>query len=119
MYIKPTRAAARPVVRPSGTPLLRGLLVGGPRPAKAAPPSDAPKSEAPESDAPKSEAPESDAPKSDAPKSEAPESEAPASRAPRSGDALVDLLSRLGELAQQGVLTPEEFTAAKARLLGR
>ncbi|MFC0846137.1 MULTISPECIES: SHOCT domain-containing protein [Streptomyces] len=83
MFIRPAKAAVRPVVRPSGAPLLRGLLVGGPRPAKPAPAPEAP-------------------PGADGP-----------------GDAgLVDLLSRLGRLAQQGVLTEEEFTAAKARLLG-
>ncbi|MEU1072405.1 SHOCT domain-containing protein [Streptomyces sp. NPDC005878] len=93
MFIRPARAAATPVERPAGTPLLRGLLVGGPRPARPAPDSAAP-------------APDSAAP--------APDS---AARVPDA--ALVGLLSQLGELAQQGVLTSEEFTAAKARLLGR
>ncbi|WP_329401728.1 SHOCT domain-containing protein [Streptomyces melanogenes] len=84
MFIRPAKTAARPVERPSGAPLLRGLLVGGPRPAKPAPDREEPPG------------------------------------APGPGDAeLVDLLTRLGRLAQQGVLTPEEFTAAKARLLGR
>lgn len=78
MFVRPARAAARPVERPPGAPLLRGLLVGGPRPAKPAPaPPGAP-----------------------------------------DGGAVVDLLARLGELARQGVLTDEEFAAAKARLLG-
>ena len=36
---------------------------------------------------------------------------------PAAGDDLVDQLERLGQLAASGVLTPEEFTAAKARLL--
>nr|WP_223185847.1 SHOCT domain-containing protein [Streptomyces sp. CBMA152] len=35
------------------------------------------------------------------------------------GAALVDRLTQLGKLAQEGLLTPEEFAAAKARLLGR
>lgn len=86
MFIRPARAAATPVERPAGTPLLRGLLVGGPRPARPAPDSAAP---------------------------------APDSAAHVPDSALVGLLSQLGELAQQGVLTSEEFTAAKARLLGR
>ncbi|MFI6010158.1 SHOCT domain-containing protein [Streptomyces sp. NPDC051243] len=34
------------------------------------------------------------------------------------GGELLDELTRLGELRSQGVLTEEEFTAAKARLLG-
>ncbi|MEU3747997.1 MULTISPECIES: SHOCT domain-containing protein [Streptomyces] len=29
-----------------------------------------------------------------------------------------DQLARLGELARQGLLTPEEFAAAKAKILG-
>ena len=33
------------------------------------------------------------------------------------GDDLVAQLQRLGQLAAAGVLTPEEFSAAKARLL--
>ena len=36
---------------------------------------------------------------------------------PAAGDDLVDQLERLGQLAASGVLTPEEFSAAKARLL--
>jgi len=36
---------------------------------------------------------------------------------PAAGDDLVAQLERLGQLAAAGVLTPEEFAAAKARLL--
>ncbi|MEU4351649.1 SHOCT domain-containing protein [Streptomyces sp. NPDC023838] len=93
MFIRPARAAVRPVVRPSGAPLLRGLLVGGPRPAKSA--------------------------REDAAAAESASAPGAAAGEPGPGDAaLVDLLSRLGRLAQQGLLTPEEFTAAKAKLLG-
>ncbi|MFF1478196.1 SHOCT domain-containing protein [Streptomyces sp. NPDC058301] len=92
MFIRPARAVVRPVVRPSGAPLLRGLLVGGPRLAKAA--------------------------REDA-AAESASAPGAAAGEPGPGDAaLVDLLSRLGRLAQQGLLTPEEFTAAKAKLLG-
>ncbi|MFE1546418.1 SHOCT domain-containing protein [Streptomyces sp. NPDC058718] len=44
----------------------------------------------------------------------------PPAAAPASGPAptVTDQLTRLGELAQQGLLTPEEFAAAKAKLLG-
>ncbi|MEU6167913.1 SHOCT domain-containing protein [Streptomyces tanashiensis] len=38
----------------------------------------------------------------------------PAAEAP----SITDQPARLGELAQQGQLTPEEFAAAKAELLG-
>ncbi|MBO3746820.1 SHOCT domain-containing protein [Streptosporangiaceae bacterium NEAU-GS5] len=34
-----------------------------------------------------------------------------------SADELMDKLGRLAEMAQQGLLTPEEFAAAKAKLL--
>jgi hypothetical protein len=33
-------------------------------------------------------------------------------------DDLMDKLGRLAEMAQQGLLSPEEFAAAKAKLLG-
>jgi hypothetical protein len=36
---------------------------------------------------------------------------------PATGGDVVDKLARLGAMAQQGLLTPDEFTAAKARLL--
>jgi hypothetical protein len=36
---------------------------------------------------------------------------------PAAGNDLVAQLERLGQLAASGVLTPEEFTTAKARLL--
>ncbi|GAA3772008.1 hypothetical protein GCM10022403_004100 [Streptomyces coacervatus] len=42
----------------------------------------------------------------------------PAAAQPSAGSALLDELKRLGELRDQGVLTDEEFAAAKARLLG-
>ncbi|SDU73185.1 SHOCT domain-containing protein [Jiangella alkaliphila] len=47
----------------------------------------------------------------------APAAPAPAPAAPAE-DSLSDQLARLADLKAQGVLTDEEFTAAKARLLG-
>lgn len=44
---------------------------------------------------------------------------APAGAAPTAGGGVADELAKLGQLAQQGILSPEEFTAAKARLLGQ
>lgn len=38
--------------------------------------------------------------------------------APVGGDDLIAQLERLGQLHAAGILTPEEFSAAKARLLG-
>ncbi|PZF81300.1 SHOCT domain-containing protein [Jiangella anatolica] len=43
---------------------------------------------------------------------------APPAAAPQAGDSLADQLDRLADLKAQGVLTDEEFAAAKARLLG-
>jgi hypothetical protein len=44
---------------------------------------------------------------------------APAAPPPPSGDAIIDQIRKLGELRDAGVLTPEEFEAKKADLLGR
>ncbi len=43
---------------------------------------------------------------------------APAAPAAAAGPDLMAQLTQLGELQANGVLTPEEFTAAKAKLLG-
>lgn len=42
----------------------------------------------------------------------------PAPVAPSGGDDLVSQLKQLGELHTQGAITDEEFSAAKAKLLG-
>ena len=44
---------------------------------------------------------------------------APAAPAPPSGDALIEQIRKLGELRDEGILTPEEFESKKADLLGR
>jgi hypothetical protein len=46
-----------------------------------------------------------------------PPAPAPAA-APAGGGSVVDELSRLGELKNQGLISDAEFTAAKAKLLG-
>ena len=51
-----------------------------------------------------------------APQAYAPPDAAPA--APAAGPSLLDQLNQLDGLHQQGVLTDNEFTAAKAKLLG-
>lgn len=43
---------------------------------------------------------------------------APAPAAPAAGDDLMSQLSKLADLKAAGVLSDEEFTAAKAKLLG-
>lgn len=43
----------------------------------------------------------------------------PAASAPVASAGVADELAKLGQLAQQGILSPEEFVAAKARLLGQ
>jgi Short C-terminal domain len=50
-----------------------------------------------------------------APAQEAP---APPAGAPAAGSSLLDQLNQLDALHQQGALTDNEFTAAKAKLLG-
>ncbi|SDT07487.1 SHOCT domain-containing protein [Jiangella sp. DSM 45060] len=47
-----------------------------------------------------------------------PPAPAPAAPAAPAEDSLADQLSRLADLKAQGVLSDEEFAAAKARLLG-
>lgn len=48
----------------------------------------------------------------------APPEQAAASTAPTGGGDTISELERLGQLRQQGLLTDEEFAAAKAKLLG-
>lgn len=47
---------------------------------------------------------------------QAPPAAAPAP-APEAGQSMIDQLKELGELKAQGILTEEEFTAQKAKLL--
>jgi Short C-terminal domain len=42
----------------------------------------------------------------------------PPQAAPAQGPSMIDQLNQLNELRQQGALSDEEFTAAKAKLLG-
>ena len=47
-----------------------------------------------------------------------PQQASPPAAAPAAEPSMMDQLSQLGDLHKQGVLTDEEFTAAKAKLLG-
>jgi len=53
-----------------------------------------------------------------APQAPAPAPAAPAPAAAPAGDDVVSQLERLAALQQQGILTPEEFAAQKAKILG-
>ncbi|QMU73612.1 SHOCT domain-containing protein [Streptacidiphilus sp. P02-A3a] len=103
----------RPVVRrPVGAPLLRGAIVGG-----AAYHLGRRAAEGAEREAGQDQAIADLRQQPAAPPAPAAPAPAPAAAA-AGGDDLTAKLTRLGEMAQQGLLTPEEFTAAKARLLG-
>ncbi|MFC1438340.1 SHOCT domain-containing protein [Streptacidiphilus sp. N1-10] len=90
----------RPVVvrRPVGAPLLRGALIGGAaygvgrRNARNA--------------------------QQDAAQDQAIAELQAQQQPPAGGQDIAAKLSQLGGMVQQGLLTPEEFAAAKARLLG-
>ncbi|WP_405712465.1 hypothetical protein OG264_26015 [Streptomyces xanthophaeus] len=122
MFIRPVGPTVHPASRPQGHPLLRGLL------ARAAGAADAPGG-AGGADTPHAvdtayAADAADA--ADAPGSLAPEPRPATARpkqpqphptpAPQGG--LAAELAQLAALAHEGHLTPEEFTTAKARLLG-
>jgi len=53
-----------------------------------------------------------------APPAAPPQAYAPPEPAPAAGPSLLDQLNQLDALHQQGALTDNEFTAAKAKLLG-
>ncbi|MFJ2819830.1 hypothetical protein ACIO7M_01770 [Streptomyces toxytricini] len=131
MFIRPVGTVVHPARRPAGRPLLRGLLARGayvwdaaqtpprpqdhgPRPAPRQP--DRPSPPEPDSAAPTATASPSPAPgASPLPSDSAPPPPGPG---PVGGSDLAASLAQLAALAREGLLTPEEFSAAKARLLG-
>lgn len=141
MFIRPVGVTVRAVDRPAGRPLLRGLLAraagataqGAAEPAprgllgravRAAEdaghpgrvewhPEPEPEPE-PEPDLEPEPEPEGE-PGPWPPDPDGPGEPPPAPAAPPT--ALVAELTQLADLAREGLLTPEEFTAAKARLL--
>jgi hypothetical protein len=92
----------RPIMVRRGAPLLRGALVGGAgfmlgrQTARAA---------------------DRDA-EQDAAIAQMQNTPPPVSLSPQPGDDLTDRLARLASLHAEGVLTDDEFAAAKSRLLG-
>ncbi|MFD7911387.1 SHOCT domain-containing protein [Streptomyces sp. NPDC059752] len=137
MFIRPMGVTVRAANRPPGHPLLRGLLaraagaaeptagsVGAVGPAAAGPPGPA---EAPPG-APPGALPEFPQPAEPEPGPEPepePEPESVAAIPPDQTTAagpvpsagLAAELTQLAGLAREGLLTPQEFTTAKARLL--
>jgi len=101
------RPRMRPVRRPVGAPLLRGAIVGGTAYHLGKRAAEGAEREAGQDQA------IADLQQQPAP----PPAPAPAPAAAGGGD-ITAKLAQLGDMAQQGLLTPEEFTAAKARLLG-
>ncbi|AXE22975.1 SHOCT domain-containing protein [Streptomyces globosus] len=127
MFIRPVGTVVHPARRPAGRPLLRGLLARGayvwdaaqaphrapdhgPRPTPWQPGRPAPAE--PDSAAP-APAPAPAPPPADS----APTPPGPGPAVPAGGSDLAASLAQLAALAREGLLTPEEFSAAKARLL--
>ena len=147
MFIRPVGVTVRAADRPAGRTLLRGLLLRAtgahPRPesGRALTPDEdpgagaagwrghrtpQPEPEARPHPAPPVQHPEPEARPHPAPPLRHPEPERdtptappePAPPEPPPAQHLVTELTQLADLAREGLLTPEEFTTAKARLLG-
>ncbi|MEV3852718.1 SHOCT domain-containing protein [Streptomyces sp. NPDC050095] len=101
----------RPVVRPMGSPLLRGMLVGGTAYAAGRGAARRQQNEADQNEALQQQQRQIQDLQA---QQTVPPAAAPAAPAPN----LADQLTQLGQLVQQGLMTPEEFAAAKAKLLG-
>ncbi|MFZ3500330.1 SHOCT domain-containing protein [Streptomyces sp. 5.8] len=136
MFIRPIGSVVNPSQRPSGHPLLRGILARGayvwdtdqhpaapvahpgaaPTPDRTGAPGAAPTPSPQPGPTPSPPAAPADRrePAASHPAPH-PGPEAPGPASP--GADLTDRLTRLAALAREGLLTPEEFSAAKARLL--
>ncbi|MBT2448216.1 SHOCT domain-containing protein [Streptomyces sp. ISL-43] len=133
MFIRPIGSIVYPSQRPSGRPLLRGILARGayvwdaaqrppetphapagtdPGAVRGATPGTAPSPPAASADHPAPAASR----KATADRPAAPGGSGAGAPAAAGAD-LTDRLTRLADLAREGLLTPEEFSAAKARLL--
>ncbi|KMO98721.1 SHOCT domain-containing protein [Streptomyces roseus] len=102
MFIRPIGTRVEPADRPTGRPLLRGLLSRATGTGAAVPEAPAPESGT------------TGAPGPPARTSTAPPDAAPPGT-PHQG--LASELAQLANLAREGLLTPQEFKEAKARLL--
>ncbi|MEU9161763.1 SHOCT domain-containing protein [Streptomyces sp. NPDC048424] len=135
MFIRPMGVTVRPAQRPAGHPLLRGLLARAAGAAEdtagAVGPPGAARGGLPAREVRAGESPGADAPAEREPGTEPePEPAEVADVAVEAADTrtgpptaappqtpLVAELRQLADLAREGLLTPEEFTEAKARLL--
>ncbi|MGW5846699.1 hypothetical protein ACWFQ8_01835 [Streptomyces sp. NPDC055254] len=115
MFIRPLHTTVTPADRPAGRPLLRGLLTRAAAPpppglltrgvrAAAEPPSPPEPPSRPEPPAPEPDPRPEDVPP-------------PPEPAPAPSPGLAADLAQLAALAREGLLTPDEFTTAKAHLL--
>ncbi|MFD6974256.1 SHOCT domain-containing protein [Streptomyces sp. NPDC059979] len=132
MFIRPVGATVHAANRPAGQPLLRGLLAraaGAVEATGAVGPDEPPRrglmaravqaaggpAEAPDWAWPEGEPTEEPEPLY--PEEPEPDDEAPAAGPTPPTGHLVAELTQLADLAREGLLTPQEFTTAKARLL--
>ncbi|MFD9575855.1 hypothetical protein ACFWBI_39335 [Streptomyces sp. NPDC059982] len=125
MFIRPVGVTVSAATRPAGHPLLRGLLRRAAGAAEWATPEGAAEEleAALDAAAPEEEpfgrpvAPPADPEPPAAPEPEPPTPAKPPSPPPAPPATLAAELTQLADLTTQGLLTPEEFTLAKARLL--
>ncbi len=126
MFIRPMGATVHPANRPAGHPLLRGLLAratgtaghmtGAAQDTAGAVVPDRPLPDAAPLPAERPESAGSAEPAGPERASALAADAAPAAESAPSA-CLVAELTQLAALAREGLLTPQEFTAAKARLL--
>ncbi|MGW6706034.1 SHOCT domain-containing protein [Streptomyces sp. NPDC054956] len=110
MFIRPVGVTVRAARRRPGRPLLRGLLT---RAAGAVEETEPPYEAEPEPEEPEFTEPEPEP--EEAPGLHA--EDEPRHEGPAPSAGLVAELRQLADLAREGLLTPQEFTTAKARLL--
>ncbi|WP_371617903.1 SHOCT domain-containing protein [Streptomyces sp. NBC_00454] len=124
MFIRPIGSVVNPAQRPTGNPLLRGILKRGAYVWDSARPQPAASAAAPAASHAAPAATSSAVSSATSPVPSASASASASASGPRSsgpaaaGAELTDQLTRLAALAREGLLTPEEFSTAKARLLG-
>ncbi|MER5772818.1 SHOCT domain-containing protein [Streptomyces sp. NPDC002039] len=123
MFIRPVAASPARADRPPGRPLLRGLLArasGTPDPGRNAARPPAPVSPAARYAGPDTETDtDTDIDAGiDADTGTAASADPTPHGSTGPGEGLVRELAQLAGLAREGLLTPEEFSTAKARLLG-
>ncbi|WP_159045900.1 SHOCT domain-containing protein [Streptomyces sp. WM6372] len=128
MFIRPVGTRVDPARRPTGRPLLQGLLAraAGRPPVAQSADSDAPGAGSSGPGGPGAEpaGPQAAGRGTSGPETAPAKSAAPDSRMPSGGSrttppptGLATELAQLADLAKEGLLTPQEFKEAKTRLL--